>query len=86
MNAADIITRGQDWLLGPDFLTEEHQASNIVIKEIDEHNPEIKENDVLPAVVFNKQPCWEYNRFSSYQRIIRVMCWIKQLLECKKRR
>ena len=52
----------------PDFLTEEHQARNIVINEIDEHNPEIKKNDVLAAAVFDKQLCWEYNRFSSYQK------------------
>ena len=53
MNPADMCTRrlmdpanllqqdknGKSCLLGPDFLTEEHQASNIVIDEIDEDNP-----------------------------------------------
>ena len=58
MNAADMCTRGlidpanllqrdkhgKSWLLGPDFLTEEYQASNIVIDEIDEDNQEIKKD------------------------------------------
>ena len=30
------------------------------------------------AATFNKQPCLEYKRFSSYQRVIRVICWMKQ--------
>ena len=69
---------GKSWLLGPDFLTEEHQSSNIVIDKIDEDNPEIKKKDILIAATFNKQPCLDYERFSSYQRIIRVICWMKQ--------
>ena len=92
MNPADICTRGlmdpanllqrdkhrKSLLLGPDFLTEEHQVNNKVIGEINEDNPEIKEKDILVAASFNKQPCLEYKRFSSYQRIIRVICWMKR--------
>ena len=63
--------------LGPDFLTEEHQTSKIVIDEIDEDNLEIKRKDILVAATFNKQPCLEYKRFPSFQRIIRVICWMK---------
>ena len=68
MNPADMCTRGltdpakllqQDkhensWLFGPDFLTEEHQANNIVIGAIDKDNPEIKITDILVAEIFNK--------------------------------
>ena len=92
MNLADMCTRGlmdqanllqrdkhgKSWLLGPDFLTEEHQVNNIVIGEIDEDNPEIKKKNILVAATFIKQLCLEYKRFSSYQRIIRVICWMKR--------
>ena len=81
MDPANLLQQdinGKSWLLGPDFLTEEHQASNTVIDEIDEDNPEIKKKDILVAVTFNKQPCLEYKRFSSFQRIIRVICWMKR--------
>ena len=81
MDSANLLQRekhGKSWLLGPDFLTEEHQSSNIVIDKIDEDNPEIKKKDILIAATFNKQPCLDYERFSSYQRIIRVICWMKQ--------
>ena len=58
MNLADMCTRGlmdranllqwdkqrKSWLLGPDLLTEKHQASNIVTDEIDKDNPEIKKD------------------------------------------
>lgn len=67
-------------LLGTDFLTIEHQASNIVIDEIDEDSPEIK-NYIFVVAAFIKQPCLEYKRFPNYQRIIRVNEMI--LLECK---
>ena len=60
------------------FLTEEHQINNKVIGEIDKDNPEIKKKDILVAAAFNKQLCLEYKRFSSYQRIVRVICWIKR--------
>ena len=68
MNPADMCTRGlmdpvnliqrdkhgKSWLLGPDFLTEEKQTSNIVIDEIDEDNPKIKKKHILVAVTINK--------------------------------
>ena len=72
MNPADM-----SWLLDPEFLTEEHQASNIAIDEIDEDNPEIKK-DILVAATFNKKPCLEYKKFSSFEIIIRVICWMKR--------
>ena len=92
MDPTDICTRGlmnrnnllewdkklRSWLLGPDFLTEEHQASEIVYNEIDEENTEIKKKNMLVAAAFNKQLCFEYKKFSSYQRIIRVICWMKR--------
>ena len=92
MNPTDRCTRGlmdsanllqqdkneKSWLLGQDFLTKEHQASKIVIDEIDEDNPEIKKKDILVAATFNKQPCVEYKSFPSFQRIIRVIIWMKQ--------
>lgn len=92
MNPADMFTRGRmdlanllqqnkhrkSWLLGQDFLIQEHQEKNIVIDETDKDNQEIKQKDMLVAATFNKQPCLDYERFSSYQRIIRVICWMKQ--------
>ena len=48
------------------------------MKESDEANPEIKKKDILVAATFNQQPCLEYKRFSSYQRMIRVICWMKR--------
>ena len=90
MNPTDICTRGlmdpanllqrdkhrKSWLLGPEFLTEEYQINNKVIGKIDEDDPEIKKKDILVAATFNKQPCLKYKRFSSYQRMIRVICWM----------
>ena len=91
MNPADMCIRGlmdpvnilqqdkngKSWSLSSELLTEEHQASNIVIDEIDEDNPEIKK-DVLVAATFKKQPCLDYKRFSSFQKIIRVTFRMKQ--------
>ena len=80
MDPANLLQQDKhrkSWLLSPDFLTEEHQINNKVIGKIDEDNPEIKKKDILVAATFNKQPCLEYKRFSSYQRIIRVICWMK---------
>ena len=42
-----------------------------------EDNPEIKK-DILVAATFNMQPCLEYKRFLSFQRITRVICWMKR--------
>ena len=81
MDPVNLLQRdkyGKSWLLGPDFLTEEHQVNNIVIGKIDEDNPEINKKDILVAATFNKQPCLECKRFSSYQRIIRVIRWMKR--------
>ena len=94
MNPPDICTRGlmnpanpiqqdkhgKSWLLGPDFLTGEHRASNIVIDKTYEGNPEIKK-DILVAATLNKQPCLGCKIFSSYQRI---MLDETILSECKK--
>ena len=80
MDPANLLQRdkhGKSWLLDPDFLTEEHQVNYKVIDKIDKDNPEIKRKDILVAATFNKQPCLEYKRFS-YQRIIRVICWMKR--------
>ena len=80
MDPADLLQRDKhrnSRLPGPEFLTEKHQASNIVIDEIDKDYPEIKKKDILVATSFNRQPCLEYKMLSSYQRIVKVICWMK---------
>ena len=68
-------------MLSSDFLTEEHQASNIVIDKIDEPSRNQEEGCIGRSNV-QQEPCLDYKWFSSYQRIIKdgiIISWMKQL-------